>query len=72
MISDYKMPGRNGVELLTTIRKNTPATARILLSGWTSEIDAAALRAADCSAVLAKPWDDAELKSAIRAALGSR
>lgn len=71
VISDYKMPGQNGIELLTAIRKDAPGTARILLSGWTSEIDPTALRAAGCAAVLAKPWDDAELKAEIRAALGS-
>ena len=71
VISDYKMPGQNGIELLTAIRRDSPGTARILLSGWTSEIDPTALRAAGCAAVLAKPWDDAELKAEIHAALGS-
>ncbi|MCR9096835.1 MAG: response regulator [bacterium] len=70
VISDHKMPGRTGVELLTTIRAESPGTARILLSGWTSEIDPAELRAADCAAVLSKPWDDEELKTGIQAALG--
>ena len=63
------MPGMTGIELLTSIRREAPRTARILLSGWTSEIPAADLRAAGCSAVLAKPWDDAELKAAIQSAL---
>ncbi len=72
VISDYRMPGRNGVELLIAIRRDSPGTARILLSGWTSEIDPAALRAAGCAAVLSKPWDDDALKAEIHAALGSR
>ena len=70
VISDHKMPGRTGVELLTAIREESPDTARILLSGWTSEIDPAELRKADCVAVLSKPWDDQELKTGIQAALG--
>jgi len=69
VISDHKMPGRTGVELLQEIRRVSPATARILLSGWTSEIDPGALAAAGCAAVLGKPWDVAELKAEIRAAL---
>ena len=70
VISDHKMPGMTGVELLAALRKRSPSTARILLSGWTGEIAPEALRAAGCSAVLAKPWDDDELKSAIAVALG--
>jgi len=69
VISDHKMPGRTGIELLREIRRSSPATARILLSGWTSEIEPRALAAAGCAAVLGKPWDDAELKAEIQAAL---
>jgi len=70
VISDYKMPGMNGVELLTAVRTEAPETARILLSGWTSEIPKAALAAAGLFAVHAKPWDDTKLKHSIRDALG--
>ena len=63
------MPGRSGVDLLREVRRASPTTARILLSGWTAEIDAEALADAACAAVLSKPWDDAELKGAIRSAL---
>ncbi|MEM9176222.1 MAG: response regulator [Myxococcota bacterium] len=70
VISDHRMPGRTGVELLAAVREASPGTARILLSGWTSELDPAALRKAGCAAVLSKPWDNAELKAEIEAALG--
>ena len=63
------MPGQSGVDLLREARRSTPKTQRILLSGWTAEIDPGALAEADCVAVLGKPWDDAELKQAIQAAL---
>ena len=72
VISDHRMPGRSGAELLAAVRKHSPGTARILLSGWVGEIDPAALRAAGCAAVLSKPWDDAELKAEIARALGRR
>ncbi len=71
VISDHRMPGMTGVELLTRVKARWPGTARILLSGWLGEIPDASLRAADPSAVLSKPWDDAELKTAIRRALGA-
>ncbi len=69
VISDHKMPGMTGVELLTKARARYPSTARILLSGWTSEIPAEELRAAGPAAVHSKPWDDGELKATIRTTL---
>ncbi len=71
VISDHRMPGMSGIELLETIRGRWPSTVRILLSGWSAEIPAADLKAAGLFAVLSKPWDDKELRSAIRRAVGS-
>ena len=70
VISDQKMPGMSGVDLLKTIRARWPDVTRILLSGWTSEIPESALDAAGLFCVIAKPWDDAELRNSIRGAVG--
>ena len=70
VVSDYKMPGMTGIQLLTTVRADYPHTARILLSGWASGISSREREAAGLLEVLAKPWDDADLKASIRAALG--
>ena len=69
VISDQKMPGLSGVELLARIRKASPSTRRILLSSWTSEIPPGELSRAAPAFVLAKPWDDTGLKASIRSAL---
>ena len=69
IVSDFKMPGMTGIELLSAARARHPTRGRILLSGWTSEIAPDELAAAGLSAVLSKPWDDAELKAAIRSAM---
>lgn len=72
VISDHKRPGQAGVDLLGAIRRDSPRTARILLSGWASEIPEAALQRAGCAPAPSKPWDDTELKVAIQAALAGR
>lgn len=69
VVSDHKMPGMTGVEFLIEARAQHPDSHRILLSGWTSEIQEEELARAGVLAVLAKPWDDAELKQAIRSAM---
>ncbi len=70
VVSDQRMPGLTGIEFLCRVRERWPRTRRILLSGWTSEISRNELEAADLHRLLAKPWDDGELRSAIREAVG--
>jgi len=69
VVSDHKMPGMSGIAMLCEIAGKWPSTARILLSGWSSEIDPARMAAARLTAVLTKPWEDDELKATIRSAL---
>jgi len=59
VISDYRMPGMNGIEFLNALRDAHPLIVRIILSG---EADRdAVLASINESAVyrfLTKPWDD--------------
>ncbi|MFK7897538.1 MAG: response regulator [Myxococcota bacterium] len=71
VISDQKMPGMSGLELLTIVRQKWPSAARVMLTGWSGEIDPMALKAAGLFATLPKPWDDGELRETIRRALDS-
>ncbi len=72
VLSDHKMPGESGVDLLGWIAKNQPQTMRILMSGWTGEISESALGAAELFEVIAKPWDEESLRQTIRDALAQR
>jgi CheY-like chemotaxis protein len=70
VLSDHKMPGMTGLELIEQIAKRRPDAARLLITGWNSEIDRSALERTGVHTVLPKPWDDSELKRALQKALG--
>jgi len=72
VLSDHKMPGGNGLELLREVATQTPGTARILITGWPEAVAPAEIRAIGLHAVLPKPWDDGELRAALRSALAGR
>ena len=67
VLTDQRMPGTSGTDLLRQVRKRSPSTARAMLTaypGMTQEgLEAGA------EAVLYKPWSEAVLKDTIRRAL---
>jgi len=68
IVSDMRMPGMNGAELLAQVQRRTPATARIILSGQADlESVLSVLRSAQ--QFLAKPCDVATLTGAVNQAL---
>jgi two-component system NtrC family sensor kinase len=70
VISDYRMPGMNGVEFLTEVRKRWPETVRIVLSGYadTGAI-VSAINEGQIYRFVAKPWNDDELRVTVANAL---
>jgi len=72
VLSDHKMPRMSGLEVLEVAARRRPNAARILISGWPDEIPAERLAALGVRALVPKPWDDAELKRILRAALTGR
>ncbi len=62
IISDYRMPDMNGVELLNLLKTVTPDALRILLSGQADmEGVKAAINEAEVYRFISKPWNDDEL-----------
>jgi diguanylate cyclase (GGDEF)-like protein len=66
IVSDYRMPSMNGVELLNEFKDRSPDSVRILLTGFI-DIDAAldAINRGSVYRFFKKPWDEAELEAGI-------
>jgi len=67
IVSDQRMPGMTGVELLARSRDLAPDTVRVLLTAFT-DADAlmASINAANIYHFLLKPWDPNELTHTVR------
>ncbi len=70
VISDQRMPGMTGIELLGEIRHRWPDTMRVILSGYSAvQTIIEAINQGAVYKFLSKPWNDEELKGNIRHAL---
>ncbi|MCJ8501487.1 ATPase, T2SS/T4P/T4SS family [Desulfatitalea alkaliphila] len=70
VISDHRMPGMSGAELLKQIKDEYPATIRIMLTGY-ADVDAV-MGAVNEGAVykfITKPWNDHDLRLTVGLAL---
>lgn len=69
IVSDQRMPGMSGMELLSTVRQRSPATLGILLADY-SDLAAIVGSANDAGIFrfLNKPWNIEELKNVVREA----
>ena len=73
VISDYLMPGMNGIELLARFKEAQPWAPRILLTGYADKENAIrAINDVGLFQYLEKPWDNAHLLLVIRNALERR
>jgi two-component system, NtrC family, sensor kinase len=63
VVSDYRMPGMNGVELLRTVHRRWPDTVRIVLSGYSDTAAVvSAINEGGIFKFIAKPWNGEDLK----------
>jgi YesN/AraC family two-component response regulator len=73
ILTDYRMPGMDGVELLRRIRAIQPDAARLILSGYADlNVLVSAINEVEIYRFIAKPWNDYDLMAAIGQALHNR
>jgi diguanylate cyclase (GGDEF)-like protein len=62
IITDNRMPGMTGIELLEQVKRISPETSRILLTGYT-DLDSAvrAINDGEINFFIAKPWEREQL-----------
>jgi CheY-like chemotaxis protein len=73
ILSDYSMPAMNGVELLTTVRRRFPQVVRLMLtSNDEVHVFANAVSEAGVRRFFHKPWDDDELREAMRVIVNAK
>jgi DNA-binding NtrC family response regulator len=70
VLSDYRMPGMNGIEFLSRAREIRPDAVRVVLTGY-ADADAivSALEAGEIYRYVNKPWNETELLDVVRKAL---
>jgi response regulator RpfG family c-di-GMP phosphodiesterase len=73
LVTDQRMPGMDGSELLSRVKRNHPDAQAIMLTGYT-DIDALklAVNEAGLFRFISKPWSSADLKLSCRKAIELR
>ncbi len=70
VITDQRMPGMTGVELLAEVFERHPHTVRIMLTGFAdTEATIQAINDGHVYAYINKPWEPEELKQVVRRAV---
>ena len=67
VVSDHRMPGMDGIKFLNEVRKISPDTIRIMLTGY-ADVDLAikAINEDEVFRFITKPWNNIELLCIIK------
>ncbi len=66
IVTDQRMPGMTGVELLRNVRSTAPAIARVLLTGYTDLASlVGSINQGEIFRFVMKPWDNDEMRKAV-------
>ena len=70
LITDHRMPGMNGAELLKLVRERYPETIRIMLTGYADVTSImGAVKEGAVYKFITKPWNDEDLRLTVSLAL---
>lgn len=72
VVTDMRMPGADGLDLVRIVRERWPATALVMVTGFATVGGAVEAMREGVSDYLAKPFSDEELEHAVRTALDRR
>lgn len=73
VLSDFRMPGMNGSELLKHVKRLHPLALRLVISGYADfKSVAASVTEGEFCRFISKPWDDAELVAYLLGLLRNR
>lgn len=66
IVTDNRMPGVSGIELLGQVKQRYPLVTRIMLSGYSDFTSlSSAINSGEIFRFLSKPWEDDQLKAAV-------
>ncbi|RYZ43734.1 MAG: hybrid sensor histidine kinase/response regulator, partial [Myxococcaceae bacterium] len=69
VISDFRMPGMNGVEFLTQVKQQEPRAQRIMLTGQADQqAIEEAINRSEIFRFISKPWNDSHLVLTVKSA----
>jgi two-component system NtrC family sensor kinase len=69
VLSDFRMPGMNGVEFLARVKDLAPRTQRIMLTGQADQqAIEEAINRSEVFRFISKPWNDAQLVLTVKSA----
>lgn len=68
VLTDYRMTGKTGAELLAVVHARWPATERVLMTGYL-DVAESAEGGRDASAVIRKPWNNEAFVATLRGLL---
>jgi two-component system, response regulator PhcR len=70
LVTDYRMPVKNGLELLTAVQRDHRHVVRLLATAYAEkDVAVAAINQGRVLQILEKPFDEAQVRSALREAL---